>query len=219
MEVGITEPVHQESGSVHIEPQAKANYHHGNLRRALLDKALQVLEQEGLEKLNVRYLGKLCGVSRTAPYRHFANKEHLLAALAEMGFQRLAKLMEQAVAGVKSPPQALEALVSAYAGFALHSTALFNLLFGAKLQNKHKYPALQRAAVSVNQILQENINWGLQQGVYHGSQEVLNLTVWSFLHGFAALLINDNAQVLRADNWQSLLHLLTDTLMVGIGKA
>lgn len=75
----------------------KAGYHHGNLRRILLDATVQVIETDGIDALSMRELAKIAGVSSAAPFRHFANRSALLAAVAEEAMERLEHSIQQAL--------------------------------------------------------------------------------------------------------------------------
>jgi len=97
-----------------------STYHHGDLRPALLRAAGKILEQEGREAISLRDLARRAGVSHNAPYRHFADRGALLAALAEEGYALLA----QALAGKPWREQAVT-----YVHFALANPARFGLMF------------------------------------------------------------------------------------------
>src|SRR5690349_12922876 len=82
--------------------QKKFRYHHGNLRDALLAAGAEILAEEGIEGLSLRALAKATVVTQAAPYTHFRDKDDLLAAIAENGFQRLALKMAEEAAGASS---------------------------------------------------------------------------------------------------------------------
>ena len=84
---------------------ATDTYHHGNLRNALIVASMAILAEEGAAALTLRKAARKAGVSHAAPYRHFADKDALLAAIAEEGFQRLSAMIETAVA--PPPPDSL----------------------------------------------------------------------------------------------------------------
>jgi AcrR family transcriptional regulator len=103
-------------------------YHHGDLRRALVRAASEILEAEGLEALTLRGAARRAGVSAMAPYRHFADRNALLAAVAEGGFARL-----RARLGAAARPDDRGALVElgvAYVRFAAEHPDLFRLMYG-----------------------------------------------------------------------------------------
>lgn len=74
----------------------RRTYHHGNLRAALVETAVRLVQREGIEALSLRSVARLAGVSAAAPYRHFADKRALLAAVAEEGFRLLASALRDA---------------------------------------------------------------------------------------------------------------------------
>ncbi len=85
-------------------PQPRAAYHHGNLREALVQAAIELIERDGLDKLSVREAAKRAGVSPGAPFRHFATKTALLTAVAEQATERLRSHVEQALAAAADAP-------------------------------------------------------------------------------------------------------------------
>src|SRR5919107_2602594 len=94
-------------------------YHHGNLRRALLDEALATIRAEGVNGLTLREIGARLGVSRTALYRHFADKRALLAAVAIEGFRTLRQQLVTAWEEGGRGREAFEAMGDAYIHFAI----------------------------------------------------------------------------------------------------
>src|SRR5712692_6190825 len=101
------------------KPKRTKRYHHGDLPRALLDAALRIVEMQGTAALTLRAAARLAGVSQAAPYRHFANKEAILAAVAEDGFRSLMAAMRHAVGAVGDSPLArLRAVGLGYVTFA-----------------------------------------------------------------------------------------------------
>ena len=126
--------------------ESKKPYHHGDLRRALIQEALKVVENEGTEAVTMRALGQATGVSRTAAYRHFGNKIDLLCAVAEEGFsiigERYQKIMDEAVDdGLAN----LETLGRGYVAFAIDYPNLFRLMFGPELAGHARTAALKAA--------------------------------------------------------------------------
>lgn len=109
-------------------------YHHGNLRQSLLASSLQLLREGGVEALSLRKLAELNGVSRAAPYHHFADKQALLAAVAEQGFAELSGLLHGVVDNEQvALEERLHQAVLGYLDFALEQPALYELMFGQAL--------------------------------------------------------------------------------------
>ena len=108
-------------------------YHHGNLRAALLEQAERTVADGGAQALSLRELARDIGVSHAAPRRHFPDRQALLDALAEEGFDRLGDELERAVAaaGPSFGPR-LHALSQAYIAFAIRHAALLELMFAGK---------------------------------------------------------------------------------------
>jgi AcrR family transcriptional regulator len=120
-------------------------YHHGDLRAALLAGAERKLSREGVHKLSLRELARDVGVSHGAPREHFRNKQALLDALAETGFQRLGQELEAAMAGSQgSFTRRLTAFAQTYVRFASRQPALLELMF-ASLHQPGADPSLREA--------------------------------------------------------------------------
>src|SRR3712207_6243436 len=117
-------------------------YHHGNLRRALLDEALATIRDEGVEALTLREIGARIGVSRTALYRHFADKRALLMAVSTEGFRGL---REQLVAAWDEGGRGVEAFQSmggAYIRFAVGNPSHYRVMFGSFVNQDCRDPDL-----------------------------------------------------------------------------
>jgi AcrR family transcriptional regulator len=109
----------------------RPRYHHGNLPQALRDAALALINEAGADALTLRGAAKRAGVSQAAPYRHFRNKEALLAAVAEEGFRAMAEAMGRRAAPHRADPAGrLRALGRAYVEFATRHPAHFRVMFG-----------------------------------------------------------------------------------------
>lgn len=154
----------------------KNDYHHGDLRGSLLSAARQTLEQEGSNALSLRELARRSGVSHAAPYRHFGNRQELLAALAAEGFNDLALRM-RAKEGVS-----LKAMGHAYVDFAVANPSLYKLMFSPELDRK-KPQLLNEAAQRAFELLQ-NQTGGLSE------DRSGTLAAWAMVHGLSQLLID-----------------------------
>src|SRR6185436_18975083 len=129
-------------------------YHHGNLRRALLDATVELAADVGAAGVTLREAARLAGVSQTAPYRHFNDKQEMLAAAAEEGMVLLLEALQAGIRGAKGDPDAeLVAISVAYVRFALDHTRYFRLMFGHGSPHKSVTPGLQQAVRAVFQLL------------------------------------------------------------------
>lgn len=175
---------------------ANAPYHHGNLRQALLNAALRLLEQEGEAGLGLRDLARAVGVSPAAPYRHFDSRAALLEALAVTGFQRFTAAME-AVAASDSP-DLMTAMGKTYVMFALDNANLFRLMFSPQLQ-RDKRPGLRMAADKAYQTLRYLAGDDLKSG------RVMALAAWARVHGLAVLLLDGQIAIQAGEDIEALI--------------
>ena len=155
-------------------------YHHGNLREALVDAALELIESDG--EVSLRAAARRAGVSAMAPYRHFADKTQLLSAVAERGFRAFAAALRAADAA----PDGWTALVEqgvAYVRFAVERPALFKLMYvaGPVVDD----PACADAALSSQSILSQRIAGLLPKA----ERQAATVAAWSLVHGFALLAL------------------------------
>jgi AcrR family transcriptional regulator len=190
----------------------KKPYHHGALREALLAQALQDLESTGLEGMSLRGLAEETGVSKTAPYRHFADKRDLLVTLAADGFRLLAETLES-VAPAPAPLDTVKSLFRAYMDFARERPALYRLMISrlgfelhseaCRLNSERALSCLVRAVAAA-----QAAGWRRQ-----ADQMSLVLSLWASVHGWATLLIDGLLPPgisLEGDDWFKAAQVLLD---------
>lgn len=158
-------------------------YHHGDLRRALVTAALEILEGEAVAALTLSAVAARAGVSANAPYRHYPNKASLLAAVATRGFEHLHEVVLAADTGAKRD-KAVSAQGIAYVRFAIDHPALFRLMFGPVGVSTPELEAAGRAAYEV--LLDRVATFASNDKV----AAVRALGYWSLMHGFATLSID-----------------------------
>src|SRR6201996_8239384 len=166
-------------------------YRHGNLPVALQAAARQILDENGLHAVGLRETARRVGVSATAAYRHFTNKEDLLASVAAEGFQELAAAMEDATRGANPLIRA----GIAYIEFANQNRGLFRLMFGPVLAERTKYPALQAASTDVEAMLVRGVA-DLDPRPLHDNPAAM--AAWSVVHGPAHLIVDGFFPATRA---------------------
>jgi AcrR family transcriptional regulator len=170
-----------------------APYHHGNLRGALIDAAVEVVREGGPEALSLRELARRVGVSHAAAYRHFADREALVDAVAERALDALTAAMERRLSDaddvepVRRARRRLFATGAGYVEFALAETGLFRLLFTA-----YPDPPDGKGAAEAKEDPYGMLNAALDDLVAVGylSPDVrvgADVTCWSAVHGFAVL--------------------------------
>ena len=108
-------------------------YHHGDLRRAIVKATLEILRETQSLEVSLRELARRAGVSHNAPYKHFADKRELLAAVSAAGFETLTKHMEREIAGLDDARERLFAMLRAYIDHGVENPALYSLMFGGYL--------------------------------------------------------------------------------------
>ena len=163
-------------------------YHHGNLRRALLAAAERTVRDRGVQDLSLRELAREIGVSHGAPRRHFPDRQALLDALAQTGFERLGAELRGAADGAGDEFQArLEATAAAYIRFATADPALLDLMFASK--HRETQPTLHEEMERAFSVMMELIQQGQAAGrLQPGDPESVGLVLFSTIQGIAALL-------------------------------
>ena len=159
-----------------------STYHHGNLRQALIAEGVKLIEESGVSSLTLREIGERAGVSRTAPYRHFSDKNQLLDAISEAGFTEFADALEAASAQAEPNFRArLEAMGEAYLKFAEDRRPYYEVMFGVRHSDG---PAGERAFDALEGLIKS----GQQSGdVRPGDSADIAKVVWSLVHGIVML--------------------------------
>jgi len=165
-------------------------YHHGDLRRVLVDKATQLVQSEGHPSITVRQVARHIGVSNTAAHYHFHTREALLAAVATRGFEEMTAVLEGAMAKAIDARSRLGRLGEAYVRHALERGRLYQLMFSAETATRDIYPELRSASDGMFALLVDAIREGQETGLVRGGAPVdAALVAWSAAHGFASLAL------------------------------
>jgi AcrR family transcriptional regulator len=172
-----------------IEPMA---YHHGDLRRALLQGALELLAEGGPARLTLRAAAERAGVSVAAPYRHFADKRALLAAVAEEGFLALQRSCVDAMAsGSGDPIDKFWRHGVAYVRFAIENPAHYRVMFGPELTDRSAHEDLSRAAKAAFDGLRSSLRECAGAGLFADNDiELRAMRAWALVHGLSLLYID-----------------------------
>lgn len=188
--------------SITNENTQHSSYHHGDLHTSLLTTATAMIADQGIEALSLRKLAQRIGVSRTAAYHHFKNKNDLLSAIAAQGFVAWQSQAEEIFTNNQLTDQAkYHAFVHYYVRFATQNAAIYKLMFGSTLWKKEGKNAGEKANSSQHLIdvaypsfqFQVKMTEAWQQkGILPKSQNSLRLAqvTWATLHGIAQLVID-----------------------------
>ncbi len=169
----------------------RSAYHHGDLRQSLIDGAIALIQEAGVSDVSLRQVARRVGVSHNAPYRHFADKEALLAAVAEQGFRSLQAAMAAARELVVTPAEQLTAIGMAYVKFAITDPAHYRVMFGEYRNDLCQYPDLAHAAEQAFRVLVHTIAAGQGAGDFRAADPIdLARVAWSLVHGQSMLLLD-----------------------------
>ncbi len=173
---------------------AKDGYHHKDLKNELIEKGLKILDEQGYEAFSMRKLAAACGVSQTAPYRHFKDKNELIRAITQKALSEFNTSLEEAFLADEDPKGQLKKMGYYYIRFFVENPEYLRLLFFSSAQawmrkvvtsechNKenHPYSALKRAVK----------NYKAAYPDAKQSEEELTLYCWGLVHGIAVLIVN-----------------------------
>lgn len=172
---------------------AKAKYHHGDLKNALISAGIDILATESLAALSLRNVAQRAGVSHAAPYAHFADKQALVAAISTEGYRRLYQTLQRVCERYRDDP--LRQLIEGswgYVSFALSDPEHFKITFSGAVEREGDYPALvemsQRSFATVTRIVGACQATG---ALRPGPTDMLAVSVWSAVHGFVALMLQN----------------------------
>jgi AcrR family transcriptional regulator len=170
----------------------KARYHHGELREALIGATRQLVEERGAENFTLADACRVAGVTTAAPYRHFRGKQEILEEIASRGFDELTKRSMAVVAEKGEGTLAgIVAMGQAYVAFAVEETAVFRLMFGQMPSlKKDEHVAGTGHACFANLIGQVALY--CKRNKVRGDAQELALRLWTFVHGAASLLIDQD---------------------------
>ena len=191
-------------------------YHHGNLKKTLLDATVKLIAKVGPRAFTLREVARQAKVSHNAPYRHFRDKEVLLAAVAAQGFERLADSMIQSAAPAEDALDALLLAGRGYVQFALRWPEHFSVMFD-HCQNLDAFPDYAASGRRAFQVLLDKI-LGAQRSrqLPAGDANPLAMTAWSMVHGVAKLAISGLLPFQTRDQVLEFTHQATKALAAGM---
>jgi len=170
----------------------RKKYHHGDLKNALIQAGIEILSKEGMEGLSLRKVAQRAGVSHSAPYSHFPDKQSLIAAISTEGFSQLYAELDAAICAYpKDPKKQLQQGTLAYLQFALNNTDTFKIMFSGILVEKEKeYPAFVEISHKTFQRVVDVVQACQEVGIMRAtSAEMMAVAVWGQLHGVVSLAL------------------------------
>ena len=192
-------------------------YHHGDLRRALLDEALRTIQQDGVDALTLRTIGVRLGVSRTALYRHFTDKRALLSSVATEGFRLLTERLLNAwkAGGIRG----FNAMGVAYIRFAMGNPSHYRVMFGGFVDDGPRDDDLMRESTAAFQALVDAILALQQEGAVR-KDDALQLAqfIWAVVHGVSMLIIDGRLAHHRAPI-DDLIQFAVERINTGVARS
>ncbi len=171
----------------------KKSYHHGDLKNALIEAGADILSKDGVSGLSLRKVAQKAGVSHTAPYAHFADKQALIAAISTEGYKKLYEQIAQVAEQYRSDP--LRRLVEsswAYVQFALDEPDHFKVTLSGMIEKEQDYPAFVETARQTFGLVVEVVTQCQQAGILRqGAPDLTAVSVWALIHGFVTLLLEN----------------------------
>ncbi|MCR4422839.1 MAG: TetR/AcrR family transcriptional regulator [Spirochaetales bacterium] len=170
-------------------------YHHGDLKNALIKAGIEILSQQGISALSLRKVATKAGVSHAAPYAHFKNKQDLIASISSEGFNRIYEKIFIKIKDIPHdlPEKKLKEAALAYLEFALTDSDHFRITFSGIIEkDKEKYPEYIKASKRCFSMVQDIVRECQQKEILRNCPlDEMTMTIWSLVHGFVSLLIDN----------------------------
>jgi AcrR family transcriptional regulator len=187
-------------------PQATTSYHHGDLRAACLRAALELLEENGTAALSLRAVARRAGVAPSAPYRHYADRDALVSAVAAVGYRELADSLSAAHAEPSSIDD-LAAVAVAYVRFAIERPALFRVMFSEPCDRA------SGDRVAATNVISAYVGDIVRRCFPAADVQALSTALWAFVHGLAFLYLDGKLDPSRPSAVSNRVHAAVHALL------
>jgi AcrR family transcriptional regulator len=166
-------------------------YHHGDLKNALIQAGVEILAKEGVGRLSLRKVAQRAGVSHSAPYAHFPDKQSLIAAISTEGFNQLYTELEAAISPhPKHPKRQLIEGTQAYVRFAMQNSDTFKIMFSGVLEKEKEYPAFVEISSKTFKVVLKVVQACQNARILSkGSADLTAVIVWGQIHGIVSLAL------------------------------
>lgn len=170
------------------------------MRESLLLHLLQLIREFGPDNFSLRQLAQRVGVSQTAIYRHFADKNALFAELASQSLLELMAIVTQAMQPAENAKDKVRLAARAYLAYAIQEPEKYRLMFGPTIQDRDNHPVLVEAGEQALALLLAFVDEGQKQGEFvAGPSELMASSCWASLHGYALFLLDGLYERLSLD--------------------
>jgi len=196
----------------------KKDYHHGDLKNALIDAGIEILNNEGLTGLSLRNVAQKANVSHSAPYAHFKDKQALIAAISTEGLRKLYTVLSGVTHQYQDEPlEQLYEVAWAYVKFALDYTGLFKVIFSSAIEREHDYPDfVEISPLNFNNTVEVIKNNQASGYLKPGDPNLLAIGIWSMVHGFIFLFLEKQipSKILKQYEIKALLTIILDQFVI-----
>ncbi len=174
-----------------MEMENKNPYHHGDLKNALIRTGVEILAREGASALSLRKVARKAGVSHSAPYAHFKDKQALITAISIEGYKKLLHILESTFQEYKDDTgYLLSETAWAYFNFAIHETDTFKVMFSGILEKEKKDPDLVDVVQQTYQIVVQVVSICQSEGILAvGDANLVATAVWAQIYGLISLYL------------------------------
>jgi len=201
------------------EPPTRPGYHHGDLRRALLDAALELVAEKGPDGVSMREAARRVGVSSGAPYRHFADVGSLMRELAVEGIARSDQAMQDRIAALDAPQpvDVFRAMGIAYVTFAVENPAWFRVMNTPEWTDPEADPRIAAAIEQSKQGMSMLLQGAVARGEMAGDPEMISLAARSLVYGLARLIVDGHLEKAGVDTSDPESLAIACTEVMGLG--
>lgn len=177
-------------------------YHHGDLKNALIKAGVEILAKEGVGGLSLRKVAQRAGVSHSAPYAHFQDKQSLIAAISTEGFNQLYAKLELAISPFSNNPRKqLTEGIKAYVHFAEENTDTFKIMFSGVLEKEKEYPSFVEISSKTFKLVVDVVRACQDAGILPAaSADLMAVSVWGQVHGIVSLALEGQVSHTILDN-------------------